>query len=85
LSTPYRWIQLALTAKMAHFQGQTSPKEGKPLILPIFVCYRPQIFCDPEFRPHCRKNYTRTSIKTLSMEPVDPHGQNGPFSRSNEP
>ncbi|KAG5578657.1 hypothetical protein H5410_058791 [Solanum commersonii] len=27
----------------------------------------------------------RTSIKTLAMEPVGPHGQNGPFSKSNEP
>ncbi|KAG5582350.1 hypothetical protein H5410_052977 [Solanum commersonii] len=33
------WSQLALTAKTTHFQGQTSLEEGKPLILPVFVCY----------------------------------------------
>ncbi|KAG5568912.1 hypothetical protein H5410_064075 [Solanum commersonii] len=27
----------------------------------------------------------RTSVKTLPMKPVGPHGQNDPFSRSNDP
>ena len=36
---PYIWSQLALTAKPAHFQGQTIPRAGKPHPLPIFMCY----------------------------------------------
>jgi len=41
---PYLWSQLSLTAKMAHFQGQMSPRAGKPPILLIFVFYSLQIF-----------------------------------------
>jgi len=37
---PYLWSPFALMARMAHFQGQTSPRGGKPSILTIFVCYR---------------------------------------------
>ncbi|KAG5578682.1 hypothetical protein H5410_049309 [Solanum commersonii] len=29
---------------MAHLQGQTSPRVGKPPILPIFMCYCPRHF-----------------------------------------
>ncbi|KAG5628344.1 hypothetical protein H5410_000061 [Solanum commersonii] len=76
---------LALTAKMTYFQGQTIPGTGKPPILPIFVCYSPLIFGDSEFRPHFSQTFTWTSVKTLPMELVGPHGQNGPFSRSNNP
>ncbi|KAG5611833.1 hypothetical protein H5410_023114 [Solanum commersonii] len=42
-------------------------------------------FGDPEFRPHFFKTFTWTFVKTLTMKPVSPQGQNGPFSRSNEP
>ena len=42
---PYLLNQLALQAKMAHFQDQTRPRAGKPQILAIFVFYSPQIFC----------------------------------------
>jgi len=38
---PYLWSQLALTAKMTHFQCQTIPRAEKPPILTIFVCYSP--------------------------------------------
>jgi len=44
LLTPYLWCQFARTARMAHFQGQTSPTEGKPSILQIFVCNNPRFF-----------------------------------------
>jgi len=142
---PYFWIKLALMAKTAHFQGQTSPEAGKPTILSIFVCYSPWIFwwsgiptsllpkfylnvsqdhtygaswpsrpkrpifkvklsseqvnpqfcrfsCaivhkffgDPELRHHFCDNFSWTSVKTLPMELVGPHGQNGPFSWSND-
>ncbi|KAH0646397.1 hypothetical protein KY284_034281 [Solanum tuberosum] len=52
--TPYLWSQFALTAKTAHFQGQTIPRA--------------------EFPPHFYQNLTWTSIKTLPIEPVGPHG-----------
>jgi len=41
---PLLWSQLALTAKTTHFEGQTSPRAGKPLILPIFMCYNSPYF-----------------------------------------
>ncbi|KAG5613684.1 hypothetical protein H5410_013508, partial [Solanum commersonii] len=80
------WRQLALTAKTSHFEGQTSSR----------AVHGP--FGDLEFGPHfCQKNFW-TSVKTLAMEPVGPHGQNTlamdpvgpqgqnvPFTRSNEP
>ena len=31
------------------------------------------------------QNFLCTSVKTLSLQPVGPHGQSDPFSRSNEP
>ncbi|KAG5569105.1 hypothetical protein H5410_058871 [Solanum commersonii] len=43
------------------------------------------IFGDPKFRSHFFQNFTWTSVKTLPMEPVGPHGQNDPFLRSNNP
>jgi len=36
---PYLWGLFALTAKTAHFKGQTIPRDGKPPLLPIFICY----------------------------------------------
>ncbi|KAG5608027.1 hypothetical protein H5410_019308 [Solanum commersonii] len=43
------------------------------------------LFGDLEFRPHfCKKN-SYASVKTLAMDPVGPHDQNVPFSRSNGP
>ncbi|KAG5600574.1 hypothetical protein H5410_031944 [Solanum commersonii] len=43
------------------------------------------IFGDLEFRHHFSKKNSLTSVNTLAMESVVPDGQNGPFSRSNEP
>ncbi|KAG5574363.1 hypothetical protein H5410_054497 [Solanum commersonii] len=42
-------------------------------------------FADLEFEPHFCQNFSWTSVKTLVIMPVGPHGQNGPLSRSNEP
>ncbi|KAG5578687.1 hypothetical protein H5410_049314 [Solanum commersonii] len=39
---------------------------------------------DPEFRHHFGLKLAWTSFKTLAMEPVGRHGQNNPFTRSNE-
>ncbi|KAG5569107.1 hypothetical protein H5410_058873 [Solanum commersonii] len=69
----YLWSQLALTAKTAHFQGQMIPGAVNG------------IFGDPKFRTHFCQNFTSTSVKTLPMEPVGLHGQNGPFLRSTIP
>ncbi|KAG5578677.1 hypothetical protein H5410_049304 [Solanum commersonii] len=69
----YLWSQLALTAKTANFQVQMIPE----------VVH--EIFGDPELRPHFFKNIILTFIKTFSMVPICPHGQNDPFSRSNDP
>ncbi|KAG5578660.1 hypothetical protein H5410_058794 [Solanum commersonii] len=70
---PYLWSKFVITAKKAHFQGQTTPGAVHGL------------FDDLEFRPYFEQKFLWTSVKTLSMEPVDPHGQNVPFSRSKEP
>ncbi|KAG5578681.1 hypothetical protein H5410_049308 [Solanum commersonii] len=40
---------------------------------------------DQEFQRQLCQKLTWTSGKTLAIEPVGYHGQNGPFSRSNEP
>ncbi|KAG5613726.1 hypothetical protein H5410_013550, partial [Solanum commersonii] len=72
-SRPYLWSQLTLTAKMAHFQRQRIPGAVHGFS------------GDPQFRTHFCRNFTWTSIKILPMEPNDPHGQNGPFSRLNKP
>ncbi|KAG5608026.1 hypothetical protein H5410_019307 [Solanum commersonii] len=42
-------------------------------------------FGDLEFRPHFFKKNSWTSVRTLAMQPIDPYGQNVPFSRSNKP
>lgn len=48
---PYLQSQLVTTTTLTHFQGQTSPRVGRSLILPIFMCYKPTIFFgDLEFR-----------------------------------
>ncbi|KAG5607811.1 hypothetical protein H5410_029303 [Solanum commersonii] len=38
------WSKLVTTAKTSNLHGQTTPGVGKPLILPIFVCYIPRYF-----------------------------------------
>ncbi|KAG5608032.1 hypothetical protein H5410_019313 [Solanum commersonii] len=42
-------------------------------------------FGDLEFWPYFCQKISWMSFKTLAMESVGPHGQNNPFSRSNEP
>ncbi|KAG5569109.1 hypothetical protein H5410_058875 [Solanum commersonii] len=80
---PYLRSHLALTTKMAHFQGQTIPEAGKPPILPIVMCYSPWIFVIRNSTSFL-KIIPDKRVKTLPMEPVVPHGQNIPFSRSND-
>ncbi|KAG5582357.1 hypothetical protein H5410_052984 [Solanum commersonii] len=63
---------VGLTTRMAHFQGQTSPKAGKPPFLPIFFIFK------------VKRSPEKTFIKISVMEPVGTDGQNGLFSRSNE-
>ncbi|KAG5578673.1 hypothetical protein H5410_049300, partial [Solanum commersonii] len=70
---PYLWCQFALTAKTTHFVGQMIPGAVNG------------IFGDPEFRPHFCQIFTSTTVRTLPMEPIGPHSQNGPFSRSKDP
>ncbi|KAG5588772.1 hypothetical protein H5410_049206 [Solanum commersonii] len=60
-------------AKTSHFYGQTIPGAVHGL------------FGDPKFRPHFCQKFSWTSVKTLAMEPVGPHGKNVPFSWSNDP
>ncbi|KAG5574357.1 hypothetical protein H5410_054491 [Solanum commersonii] len=80
---PYLWSQLALTAKTA--QGQMIPGASKPPYCRFSYAIVHGFFGDPEFRPHFCQNFTWTFVKTLPMEPVGPHSQNGPFSWSNDP
>ncbi|KAG5568914.1 hypothetical protein H5410_064077 [Solanum commersonii] len=80
---PYLWSQLALKAKTNHCQGQTIPRATKPTILPIFECYILGIFGDPEFQSQFCLKFSWTSIKTLPIDLVSPHGKNNPFTWSN--
>ncbi|KAG5604947.1 hypothetical protein H5410_026439 [Solanum commersonii] len=60
-----------LTAKPAHFQGQTNPRSKHT---------------SPFFQISCAIVHGfLTSVTTLAMEPVGPKDQISPFSRSNEP
>ena len=47
-SRPCLCIWLSITARLTHFEGQTSPKASIPLISTIFVCYRKPFFGDPD-------------------------------------
>ncbi|KAH0664622.1 hypothetical protein KY285_025828 [Solanum tuberosum] len=67
---------------------------GRPLRLYLWIQlaltakmthFQGQTSPSAEFRPYFCQNFTWTSVENLSMEPVVPHGQNRPFSRSNEP
>lgn len=64
------WRRFDTTAKMSHFQGQTTRAS-------IF-------FGHPEFRVHFCQKFRQTSVKSLSMESIGHHDQNIPFLRSNE-
>ena len=85
LSRPCLCIRLVLTACTTHFEGQTSPKASIPPISTIFVCYSKPFFGWSGFRRKKCQIFLWTSVKTLSMHPVGPHGPSDPFWRSNEP
>jgi len=76
---PYLWRPLALTAKMDHFQGQMSPRAGKPPFYRFSCAIVHRFFGNPKFRLHFCQNSTWTSIKTLSMGTIGPHVQNVPL------
>ncbi|KAG5593549.1 hypothetical protein H5410_044063 [Solanum commersonii] len=59
-------------------------EQVKPLFCRFSCAIVHGFFGDLEFRPHFCQNFTWTSIKTLPMEPVGPHGQNDLFLRSND-
>ncbi|KAG5608042.1 hypothetical protein H5410_019323 [Solanum commersonii] len=58
---------------MAHFQGKRAWEQSTGFI------------GDPKFRRHFHQKFTWSSVKTLVMNPVGHHGQNGLFSKSNNP
>ncbi|KAG5569182.1 hypothetical protein H5410_058948 [Solanum commersonii] len=64
---------------------ERSPGAGKSPILSIFVCYNPWILGDPNSRRRFCLNFSWTSVKTLTMEPVGHDGKTYQFSRSVEP
>ncbi|RAN86301.1 hypothetical protein B5P41_30080, partial [Bacillus sp. SRB_28] len=70
---------LALTAKTSHFKGQMCPRAGKPPFCRFSCAIVHGLFGDLEFRHNFCQNFSWTSVKTLAMEPVSPHGQNVPF------
>ncbi|KAG5574358.1 hypothetical protein H5410_054492 [Solanum commersonii] len=71
--------QLAITTRTAHFKNQTTPEKVNPLFCQFSCSIVHRFFSNPKFRPKICQNFSWTSIKTLAMEQVDPHGQNGPF------
>ena len=82
-SRPCQCIWLAITACLAHLEGQTIPEASIRLISMIFMCYSTPFFGWSEFRRQKCQNFLWRSFKTLSMQPVRHHGQSDSFSRSN--
>ena len=80
-SRPCICIRLTLTVYLTHFEGQTSPEASILLILMIFVCF----FGWSGLRHQKCQIFLWTSVKTISMLPVGPHGSSDPFWRSNKP
>ncbi|KAG5593562.1 hypothetical protein H5410_044076 [Solanum commersonii] len=67
------------------FKVKRTPEKINPHFACFLVLYFTIFFGDPKFWPYFSQNFTRTSVNTLAIEPVCPHCQNGPFSRSNKP
>lgn len=85
-SRQYLWNRLVNTYKTTHFQGQTSPRAGKPPILPIFMCYSPTfllVIWNYEFI--FSKNLHRHPLRPYLIDSFGLHGKIVPFSMSNEP
>ena len=75
----YLWIQLVTKAKIIHFQCQTSPDHVNLLFYRFSCAIVLIFFCDSKLWDYFCQNFTRTSIKTLSLELVDHHNQNDQF------
>jgi len=73
---PLLWSKLALTAKTSNFEDQICPGSGKPPFCQFSCAIVHGLFDDLEFQNNLNQNFSWTSIKTLAMEPVSPHGQN---------
>ncbi|KAG5569180.1 hypothetical protein H5410_058946 [Solanum commersonii] len=67
------------------FKVKRAPERVKPPFYRFSHAIVHGFFSDPDFRCHFFQKISWTSIKTLTMEPVGPDGQIGPFSRSNDP
>ena len=78
-------IWLAITACPTYLEGQTSTETSIPLISMIFICYSTHFFRWSGLRRQKCQIFLWTSVKTLSMHPVGPHGRSDRFWRSNEP
>ena len=62
------------------FQKFKKPREGKPFILQIFVCYSQIIFFgDPKFWDDFSQKSTQMYVKTLTIKRVGNHGKNCPI------
>ena len=77
----YLWNWL-VTTKMTHFQGQTSPRAGKPPIVSIFVAIVHMIFCYLEFFV---KNLHGCLLRPYLWSQMVTTTKKGSFSRSNDP
>ena len=71
-SRPCLCIRLAITACLAHLEGQTSPEASIRLISTIFVCYSTPFFGWSGFRLQKCQIFLWTSAKTFSLHPVGP-------------
>ena len=78
-------IRLAITACSTHLEDQTSPEASIPLISMIFVCYSKPFFGGSGFRCQKCQIFLWTSVKTLSIHLVGPHGHSDPFLMRNKP
>ncbi|KAG5608028.1 hypothetical protein H5410_019309 [Solanum commersonii] len=67
------------------FKVKQAPEQVNPPFC-LFSCSIVHgLFGDLEFRAHFCQILLQLSIKTLAMDSVSPHGQNIPFSKSNDP
>ncbi|KAG5568922.1 hypothetical protein H5410_064085, partial [Solanum commersonii] len=72
-----------LRPKQPIFKVKRTPEHVNPLFFQFSCTIGHEFFGDPEFQSHNFQNFICTSVNPLSIEPIGPHVQNGPFSRSN--
>ncbi|KAG5612767.1 hypothetical protein H5410_024048 [Solanum commersonii] len=78
-------VSWPLRPKHPIFKVKRALDQLNPLFCQFSCAIVHGLFGDLQFGPHFYQKFLWTSIRTLTMEPVNPYGQNVLFSNSNEP